>query len=92
MEVINEFGDEAWVYDTYHHCPWLEVSDFAFTCGKLYGHYKAGHLLRSGGIEDQPFVYVEAMRIMDSEFAKMQMEKMEQDKEQAKQNLAKYHG
>lgn len=28
---------------------------------RLHGHYKAGHLFQSGGISDQPNLYLEAM-------------------------------
>lgn len=31
---------------------------------KLYSSYKDGHLLKSGGISDQPAPYIEAMRFI----------------------------
>ena len=31
---------------------------------KMYSHYSAGHLLNSGGIADQPAVYLQSMRLI----------------------------
>jgi hypothetical protein len=31
----------------------------------LYSHYQAGHLYRSGGVEDQPALYMQVMRLID---------------------------
>ena len=39
---------------------------------RLWNHYKAGHLWRAGGIEDQPNRYLEAIEILGAEFARVQ--------------------
>jgi hypothetical protein len=32
----------------------------------LYRHYAAGHLYQSGGISDQPAIYLAVMRLIES--------------------------
>lgn len=41
------------------------VSQFSRECLRLYGHYKNGLLIESGGLYDQPNVYIEAMGLID---------------------------
>jgi len=41
----------------------------------LYWHYKNGLLPFSGGVMEQPSVYLEAMRIIDSAYSRIQAEK-----------------
>jgi hypothetical protein len=46
-------------------CPRGSVSGESTQWLELFHHYKAGHLLRDGGIADQPARYVAAMRLID---------------------------
>lgn len=50
-------------------CPRTMVTEDSCHLLSLYGHYKAGHLLRAGGISDQPHLYIESMRIIDGAVA-----------------------
>lgn len=43
----------------------------------LYSHYKCGHLLRSGGIAEQPALYVDAMQFIGARVAEAEKELME---------------
>jgi hypothetical protein len=52
-------------------CPRRLVSSDSYHMLDLYGHYKAGHLLIDGGIFDQPALYLESMRVIDSAIAKV---------------------
>lgn len=49
------------VIDADRRCPRQRVGDAEGFWLELYGHYKAGHLLRAGGIENQPAMYLDAM-------------------------------
>lgn len=33
---------------------------------RMYGHYKNGHLLLAGGIAEQPYVFLEAMQVIEA--------------------------
>jgi hypothetical protein len=46
-------------------CPRKELDGDEGQWIELYGHYTAGHLYRSGGIEDQPAIYMQVMRLID---------------------------
>jgi hypothetical protein len=50
------------VIEADRQCPRQRLTGADFNWVELYGHYKAGHLLRAGGIEDQPAIYLEAMQ------------------------------
>ncbi len=47
-------------------CPRRMISDDSSAWIALYGHYKAGHLAYSGGVLEQPAIYLEAMRLIDA--------------------------
>jgi len=44
---------------------------------RLYGYYSTGHLLRAGGLVDQPLWYLAAMRLADSVVKEHQREEQE---------------
>lgn len=50
--------------DTYQRCPVKLVTAFTWHCIELYGHYKSGFLLQSGGIIDQQAKYLRIMRVI----------------------------
>ena len=50
----------------------------------LFTHYKDGHLLRAGGIDDQPVAYLRAMRGMRAAFNKAETERMDQIRSESK--------
>lgn len=53
------------VYDS-DLCPRQAVTDESREWLALYAHYAKGHLLRAGGVEDQPAIYLQAMRVIAS--------------------------
>lgn len=71
-----EDSDEAWIM--VYECPWKRVTPFTRWCASKYGHYKNGFLLRAGGVDDQPALYLDAMNIMDCEYNKIQNEMAEE--------------
>ena len=42
------------------------VSSFSDDCLELHRHYKNGHLLRAGGLTNQPRIYLQAMSLIDA--------------------------
>ena len=50
------------VVDVTNRCPRRETSEDSRGWIALYAHYKDGHLLQSGGLFNQPAIYLEAMR------------------------------
>ena len=52
-------------------CPRRQVSLQSHGWLKLYPYYKAGFLLRAGGIGNQPADYVEAMGLIEGEVARV---------------------
>jgi hypothetical protein len=46
-------------------CPRYATPADAWPWMDLYRHYQDGHLLRSGGIEEQPALYLSVMRLID---------------------------
>lgn len=47
------------------HCPRQATPPEAWQWVDLYRHYRDGHLLRAGGIEEQPALYLTVMRLID---------------------------
>ena len=47
-------------------------------------HYQAGFLLESGGVNDQPAVYLEAMNVFSSVDAQIKKEQMDDIKNKSK--------
>ena len=44
-------------------CPLPMITPFSSFLSSLSQHYRDGHLLETGGILDQPNIYLESMRI-----------------------------
>lgn len=47
-------------------CPRRQLDGDEWNWISLFAHYRAGHLYRSGGIADQPAIYLRAMRLIES--------------------------
>lgn len=47
-----------------------------------WADYARGHLLRAGGISEQPVAWIEAMRVIDSEMGAVQREELERQRSQ----------
>lgn len=58
----------------YRRCPVKLVTAFTWHCIELYGHYKNGFLLQSGGIIDQQAKYLQIMQIIQGEMNSQQKE------------------
>jgi len=65
------------------HCPWKDVTEFAFYCGSLFRHYQAGFLLHKGAIDDQPNWYLDAMATLNSRLLEHQKAENKRLQEQA---------
>lgn len=50
------------------------INDFSRLMMRLYGHYKAHLLPTSGGLLEQPNLYLEAMEMIDAHQAKLAVE------------------
>lgn len=55
--------------DVSRTCPRKMVTEDSCYLLSLYSHYKAGHLLKAGGVSEQPYLYMEAMRVIDGAIA-----------------------
>lgn len=42
------------------------ITAFSHECLRLYRHYKNGVLMHTGGLYDQPRVYIQAMGVIDA--------------------------
>lgn len=51
------------------------ITDFSTQMIGLYWHYKNGLLPVAGGILDQPDIYLNAMRVIDSAYNRIQLER-----------------
>ena len=62
----GEASYERWQLDGWksRRCPRTLITKESQAWLDLYSHYVKGHLYRAGGVEDQPALYLEAMRII----------------------------
>ncbi len=56
----------------YKTCPGRIITPFTWYLIRLYGHYKNGYMLFSGGVIDQPQKYMQAMELIDREINKVE--------------------
>lgn len=52
------------VLEATNQCPRRAITADTRGWLTLYSHYKDGHLYRSGGVAEQPAIYLEAMRVI----------------------------
>lgn len=53
-----------------NRCPRRAIPPATSRWIDLYPHYRAGHLLRDGGLERQPALYLAAMRLIEATASK----------------------
>lgn len=78
----NEAGDRVTIFR--QTCPWNDIDDDIYELAAMYRHYEKGHLLSSGGLEDQPAWYVEAMDCFTTAMNRWQADSMDRAREKAK--------
>jgi hypothetical protein len=54
---------------TTRSCPRRQVTDESAYLLSLYSHYRAGHLLEAGGVNQQPAKFMTAMQIIEGALA-----------------------
>ncbi len=57
------------------------VEPWALQYLEWFRYYKNGYLLRAGGLEDQPYLYLKAMAIIDAAVSRAQAEKMQEQRQ-----------
>lgn len=57
-------------------CLRQQVNDDSIELLKLYKFYEQGNLLVSGGVYDQPAVYLSAMQLIDDKNSSVKLEKL----------------
>lgn len=60
-------------------CPKKAVTEDAWFWLSLYGHYKNGLLWKGGGLSEQPYVYLQAMQLIDGEIGRIEAERHAED-------------
>lgn len=64
------------VHDDAYACPRRAITPESGRWLDLFHHYDKGHLLRSGAIEDQPALFMDAMKTITQAIAAARAESM----------------